>query len=215
METYSQIASNAIISKKAIINHPIHCAPHSQIHASTNIGKFLFLNFYSAIFPHVEIGAFCSIARFCEIGVADHPLNYLSTHSFQYHAAQFPKLDIYKNKVRRVAWRAHKPTKIGNDVWIGAQAIILGGISIGDGAVIAANSVVTKDVEPYSIMAGSPAKLIKKRFSEEVIQELLKLKWWDLSFEKISQLPFDNIEDCLRELKVIRNSDGFKKKAIA
>lgn len=208
---YSEIAKTAVVSSSASIEYPIHCGPQSQIHANTNIGKFLFLNFYSTIFPNVTLGRYCSVARFCEIGVAEHPLNYLSTHSFQYHSAQFPKYPNYKDGVKRVRWLAHKKTVIGNDVWIGSESIILGGITIGDGAVIAANSVVTKDVEPYSIVAGSPAKLIRKRFSDEIIHNLLELKWWELSFDEISSLPFDDIEKCVIELKDIRNNNILKK----
>jgi len=80
-----------------------------------------------------------------------------------------------------------KRTQIGNDVWIGARAIVLDGISIGDGAVIAAGAVVTKDVPPYAIVGGVPAKLIRYRFEDDVIQELLKWKWWDLSLDDLQK----------------------------
>ncbi len=75
---------------------------------------------------------------------------------------------------------------VGNDVWIGYNSVLMAGISVGDGAIIAANSTVTKDVEPYSIVGGNPAKLIKKRFSEDKINKLLKIKWWDWDIEKIT-----------------------------
>jgi len=78
-------------------------------------------------------------------------------------------------------------TVIGNDVWIGRRATIMPGVRIGDGAIIAAESVVTKDVEPYTIVGGNPAKVIRKRFSPEVIQELLEIKWWDCGIELINQ----------------------------
>ena len=76
---------------------------------------------------------------------------------------------------------------IGNDVWIGHESTIMSGVKIGDGAVIAANSVVVKDVEPYTIVGGNPAKVIKKRFSDDIINNLLELKWWDWSNEKINE----------------------------
>ena len=80
---------------------------------------------------------------------------------------------------------------IGNDVWIGYEAMIMAGVHIGDGAIIAARAVVTKDVPPYTIVGGTPAKEIRKRFDTEVIQQLLKLKWWDWSTNKIRQcLPY-------------------------
>jgi virginiamycin A acetyltransferase len=81
-------------------------------------------------------------------------------------------------------------TVIGNDVWIGLDATIMPGVNVGDGAIIGAKSIVTKDVEPYTIVGGNPAKKIKKRFSESKIKELLKIKWWDLENEVI----FDNID---------------------
>jgi carbonic anhydrase/acetyltransferase-like protein (isoleucine patch superfamily) len=79
-------------------------------------------------------------------------------------------------------------TTIGNDVWIGARAMVLDGVTIGDGCVIAAGSVVTKNIEPYSIVGGIPAKLIRKRFSDEVIELLLTWKWWNLPVETLRQL---------------------------
>lgn len=89
-------------------------------------------------------------------------------------------------------------TEIGNDVWIGFNSTIMPGIKIGDGAIIASNSTVTKDVEPYSIVGGNPAKEIKKRFSKEQIEKLLKISWWNWEIEKITKniqnLTDQNIE---------------------
>ncbi|MFY0713011.1 CatB-related O-acetyltransferase [Seonamhaeicola sp. NFXS20] len=90
-------------------------------------------------------------------------------------------------------------TIIGNDVWIGHDATIMPGVKIGDGAIIASKSVVTKNVEPYAIVGGNPAKLIRKRFEEDKIQELLRLQWWNWSIEKITaniqQLTGENVSD--------------------
>ena len=89
------------------------------------------------------------------------------------------------------AWDNKGDIVIGNDVWIGYEAVIMAGVHIGDGAIIAARAVVTKDVPPYTIVGGTPAKEIRKRFDTEVIQQLLKLKWWDWSTNKIRQcLPY-------------------------
>lgn len=91
----------------------------------------------------------------------------------------------------RVSYFQHHPKRIGNDVWIGYEAVIMAGVHIGDGAIIAARAVVTKDVPPYTIVGGTPAKKIRKRFDAEVIQQLLMLKWWDWSTDKIRQcLPY-------------------------
>ena len=85
------------------------------------------------------------------------------------------------------AWDNKGDIVIGNDVWIGYEAVIMSGVTIGDGAIIGTRAVVTKDVPPYTIVGGVPAKQIRKRFPEEIISELLKLKWWDWTFKKISQ----------------------------
>lgn len=128
------------------------------------------------------IGKFCSIAhgtRFLFNG-ANHKLNSLSTYPFAVMNREWdleiPVTDAWDNKGDIV---------IGNDVWIGFEAVIMAGVSIGDGAIIASRSVVTKHVEPYSIVGGVPAKLIRKRFPEEQIQKLLEMKWWDWSEELI------------------------------
>jgi virginiamycin A acetyltransferase len=98
-------------------------------------------------------------------------------------------------------------TIIGNDVWIGQNATILPGVKIGDGAIIGMKSVVGSDVEPYTIVAGNPAKVIRKRFDEELIELMLKLKWWDLPVEEINKLiPLlhdNNIENAKKEIREI------------
>lgn len=140
-------------------------------------------------YPYVNndrliIGKFCSIAcgtKFLFNG-ANHTLQSLSTYPFPVLAAewdlQVPVTDAWDNKGDIV---------IGNDVWIGFEAVIMAGVTIGDGAIIASRAVVTKDVEPYSIVGGVPAKPIRKRFSEEKIAELLEMKWWDWSEQEIQQ----------------------------
>jgi virginiamycin A acetyltransferase len=133
------------------------------------------------------IGKFCSIAcgaKFLFNG-ANHTLNSLSTYPFPVMASewdlQVPVTDAWDNKGDIV---------LGNDVWIGLEAVIMAGVTIGDGAIIGSRAVVTKDVEPYSIVGGVPAKLIRKRFTDEKIAELLDMKWWDWKEEEIrKRLP--------------------------
>ena len=96
-------------------------------------------------------------------------------------------------------------TVIGNDVWIGMDTTIMPGIKIGDGAVIGANAVVTHDIPPYAIVAGIPAKVIKYRFADEIINELLELQWWNLDENLLKELPL-NLHDCIKTLKE-RKSD--------
>ena len=129
------------------------------------------------------IGKFCMIAsdvKFIMNG-ANHLTDSLSTYPFA----------IFGNGWERAMNGKNYPKKgninIGNDVWIGYNATIMAGVTIGDGAIIATNSTVIKDVEPYSIVGGNPAKEIKKRFSKEVITKLLELQWWNWDIEKISR----------------------------
>ncbi len=198
--SFSSIAASALIKSPELVEHPVHLAPGSEIHRNSSVGAFLFLNFRSILYPNVVVGRYCSIARGCEVGVAQHPTSFLSTHSFQYNDVLFPKLPAYSTP-RSLKWRSHAQTTIGSDVWLGAQVVVVEGVTIGHGAVVAANAVVTKDVPPYAIVGGSPARLIRYRFDQDIITRLLDTEWWLRPFEQVSQLPFDNIFGCLEILE--------------
>ncbi len=131
------------------------------------------------------IGKFCSIAcGACFIlNSANHTLKSLSTYPFPLF---FEEWELDRKNVTR-SWDNKGDIVIGNDVWIGYEAIILSGVTIGDGAIIASRAVVTEDVLPYTIVGGVPAKAIRKRFSEQTISHLLKIKWWDWTKERITQ----------------------------
>ena len=135
------------------------------------------------------IGKFCSIACGTKFlfNCANHTLKSLSTYTFPLF---YEEWELEKSNIT-TAWDNKGDIVIGNDVWIGYEAVIMAGVHIGDGAIIAARTVVTKDVPPYTIVGGTPAKEIRRRFDAEVIQQLLKLKWWDWSTDKIRQcLPY-------------------------
>ena len=135
------------------------------------------------------IGKFCSIACGTKFlfNCANHTLKSLSTYTFPLF---YEEWELEKSNIT-TAWDNKGNIVIGNDVWIGYEAVIMAGGHIGDGAIIAARAVVTKDVPPYTIVGGTPAKEIRKRFDTEEIQQLLKLKWWDWSTDKIHQcLPY-------------------------
>ena len=133
----------------------------------------------------LKIGKFCSIACGAKFlfNSANHTVKSLSTYPFPIFFEEWG-LDV---KDITSAWDNKGDIVIGNDVWIGYEAVIMSGVTIGDGAIIGTRAVVTKDVPPYTIVGGVPAKQIRKRFPEKTISELLKLKWWDWTFEKISQ----------------------------
>lgn len=135
------------------------------------------------------IGKFCSIACGTKFlfNCANHTLKSLSTYTFPLF---YEEWELEKSNIT-TAWDNKGDIVIGNDVWIGYEAVIMAGVHIGDGAIIAARAVVTKDVPPYTIVGGTPAKEIRKRFDAEVIEQLLTQKWWDWSTDKIHQcLPY-------------------------
>lgn len=146
----------------------------------SKIGKCSSVGTLSAIYD-CEIGNFCSIARECYIGGASHPLDRVSTSGCFYLSYNYT--GICYNDDTAYDWRTF--TKVGNDVWIGFRAVVLAGVTIGDGAVIGAGSIVTKDVGPYEIWAGNPARLIRKRFDDNTIKMLLDSKWWEWSDEEL------------------------------
>jgi chloramphenicol O-acetyltransferase type B len=142
----------------------------------------------------LEIGSFCSIARGVTIFLGgDHHTEWVSTStaSDYYGIRGYPQV------------RTDGDVIIGNDVWIGTEALILSGLKIGDGAVIGAHAVVSKDVPPYSVVVGNPGRLVKKRFNDDIINKLLKIKWWEWDDDKIKEnIPLimsKNIEEFINK----------------
>jgi virginiamycin A acetyltransferase len=129
------------------------------------------------------IGKFCMIAS--DVTFIMNGANHLTDAVTTYPFAIFG--NGWENAMEGKKYPSKGNIVVGNDVWIGYNAMIMAGVKIGDGAIIGTNSVVTKDVEPYAIVGGNPAKLIKKRFSEEEIKDLLEIKWWDWEIEKITR----------------------------
>lgn len=148
--------------------------------------------------PESVIGKFCSIAPNVCVGVGQHPLSLVSTSPRVYQGNSA----YYRH--------SSEPVHIGHDVWIGRNAIIQDGKTVGTGAVIASGAVVTKDVPPYAIVGGVPAKIIKYRFDPAIIKELLASQWWDYPIETICSLPYDNPEQFLQQLKQLKNNSDEK-----
>jgi virginiamycin A acetyltransferase len=131
------------------------------------------------------IGRFCSVAcgaRFIFTS-ANHTLRSLSTYPFPIF---FEEWGLDKKQVAS-AWDNKGDIVIGNDVWIGYEAVILSGVHVGDGAIIGTRAVVTKDVSPYAVVGGIPAREIKKRYDDDTIRKLQQIKWWDWPFDKIQR----------------------------
>lgn len=149
----------------------------------TEFEKNNILYHYPINHDRLNIGSFCSIACGAKFifTSANHSLGSLSTYPFPIFFEEWG-LDA-KNITD--AWDNKGDITVGNDVWIGYEAVILSGVTIGDGAIIGARAVVTKDVPPYTIVGGVPAKPIRRRFSDEVVEQLQLLRWWDWDDERI------------------------------
>lgn len=143
----------------------------SNMIVDATIGAYSYTGMNTVI-KHADIGKFCSISWNVSISGGGHNYHYMTPHPF----IHLPSFGIVNNKTDLEI----KKISIGNDVWIGMNSCILQGLSIGDGAVIGAGSVVTKDVPSYAIVAGNPAKIMKYRFTDRMITKLLSLKWWNL-----------------------------------
>lgn len=144
----------------------------SEITFDTVLGDYSYISGPRAYVDGAIIGKFCSIARQVTLGVKGHNYHWVTTSPIIQSVA-------YGMVNERVEAPQKGPVVVGNDVWIGMNANVLGGVKIGDGAVVAADAVVTKDVPPYAIVGGNPARIIKYRFNEETIKKLLNIRWWD------------------------------------
>lgn len=141
------------------------------------------------------IGRYCALAPNVEVGPAEHPTDWFSIHPFQYNGTrQFSGTEDYARLVGDLKFMGNSTsTSIGNDVWIGDGAYVKRGVVIGNGAIVAARAVVTRDVPPYSIVAGVPAKVIKMRFADSLIEKFMALRWWEFDISPIKdRLPFND-----------------------
>lgn len=183
----SLIDNNSKIHKKAKIYRGC------QIFNST-IGAHTYIAPNSSVI-YSRIGKFCSISKNVYIGLPKHNFNVLSTSP----------LFLSKNNALKTSWvkknyfEEFETVEIGNDVWVGMNVMIKGGVKISDGAVIGAGSIVTKDVPPFAIVVGNPAKIIKYRFSPEIIEDICSIEWWNMNDRTI-----------LNNIKLFRNENFYK-----
>lgn len=169
-----------LISRDVTLGTPCTVHRDVEIGSAVAIGNHSYVNAGTIIISG-RIGKFCSIGYSCQIGLPEHPVDFVSTSPFTYGEVNLFRTDAFYSGVS-------SPPIIGNDVWIGSKAVILQGVHIGDGTIIAAGAVVTKDVPSFSIVGGMPARVIRMRFDEKKVEYLTRLKWWDLPMEELLKM---------------------------
>lgn len=191
---FSLVDDKSNISRKSRVYRGVHLF-------SSDIDSYSYIGINSELIC-TDIGKFCSIADNCLIGLPAHSLKNISTS---------PIFTTHRNATGS-SWTIHntfneyKRVSIGNDVWIGSKAMIMGGVTIGNGAVIGAGAIVTKNIPEYTIAVGVPAKVIKDRFDKIIVDELIELKWWNMSDDRLMkcielfQIENFSLED-LRKVK--------------
>ena len=204
IESGNHFGHNVIIKSDVRLCTPVHISSNCIINSGVSIDKYTYINWNNIVYPNVYIGSYCSIARNVQISIADHPLDWLSTSSIQYTDIYFPKNDININYTKEANFDQHPKTVIGSDVWIGTNVSIKAGVKIGHGAIIGAGAVVTKNVEPYAIVGGCPARVLRYRFEDHIIEKLIASKWWCLPHSSLKKIRFQNIENAIEDILKIR-----------
>lgn len=206
----SQIGRNASIGdfcrvENTKLDESVNLQRNNLIY-NTHIGRYSYTGRNFTCW-HSNIGSFCSISWDVSIGGANHDYTRVTTSAFLYS-------DIFDLKKQNIGYdRFNTECVIGNDVWIGCGAVICRGVKVGDGAVIAANAVVTKDVEPYAIVAGVPATKIKNRFPYTTVKALMKIRWWDFpkdiiisNYSLFNSHPTDEVINKLMNIRTLLDS---------
>jgi acetyltransferase-like isoleucine patch superfamily enzyme len=180
----SKISANCRVTESSIGRHAM--LGNSVAMHRAEFGDFSYCSGTSTV-CFTKIGKFCSVAYGLLSGIGEHPTNLMTTSRIFYSNVSHTQSMF----THQVEFAESSPVTIGNDVWLGSRVFIRNGVKIGDGAIIGAGSVVVRDVEPYSVCVGVPARHLRFRFAPAVIQDLLALRWWDWDIEKLkAAAPF-------------------------
>lgn len=202
------------VNGRVTLEWPVHLFAGFGAQPSLELGAFSYSS--SHISPHVQsIGRYCSIAEGVTFGHQEHPTHWLSTSSFTYDRCFMgpgPNVPLPNNLyATRSLADTMKPGRIivGNDVWIGFNAYIRAGTKLGDGCVVAAHAVVTRDVPPFAIVAGNPARIVRYRFDPVICRELAELEWWQYEFTRFAELDVADVPGAIRRLRALV-ADGLR-----
>lgn len=177
-----------VCHRHVVAEDHVEISPTARIFAKVFVGRYTYIANGVQIDQHVtKIGRYCSIAANSKLGLGPHPSHFLSTSPAFYDPARGLVRDL-----RFDEFQGTHETVIGNDVWIGANAIVMAGVCIGNGAIIGAGAIVTKDVPPYAIVVGVPAKVVKYRFDSTLIVKLELSYWWEQPAERIAAMLSGN-----------------------
>lgn len=199
ISNFSFVSANNTIDSRAVIYRMVKMK-------GSSIGRYSYVGNDTDV-ECADIGQFCSISDHCRIGMGGHTLDYLSTcpmftQKINGCQSQWIDRDTHAAEEKRVV--------VGNDVWVGSHVLINGGVTVGHGAVIGAGAVVVKNVPPYAIVGGVPAKVIRYRFSPEIIEKLLELEWWNLDdntlkenikFFQRADISDDDVDEFYKDLR--------------
>jgi acetyltransferase-like isoleucine patch superfamily enzyme len=176
----STVDADCRIGPQSVLGEHCHILSGSLV-VNCRMGSYSYVG-CDSIIQNASIGSYCSIGRQVFIGLGTHPIKHFSTSPLFYRKRNTFGVTVVREDLD---FEEYRPVQIGNDVWIGARAMVMDGVRIGHGAVIAAGAVVTKDVEPYMIVGGVPAKVIGTRFDEGKADRLIKAGWWNWPVEEI------------------------------